>query len=187
MQSGRRTGNQPADQHHPSRYGEPIDGSKGIRADGSLKKPDPAVGILLPRSIVPCPRSKDRSSPCERTRPRCENTLVVPERAPGAFCPLASGPSVTCTCGTTEIFADPMINKVFSNLFDNAVRHGETVTDIQVWCEKAADTLIITVEDNGEGIPLDEKQKIFEKGFGRNTGIGLFLVREILAITGVYP
>lgn len=78
-----------------------------------------------------------------------------------------------------------MINKVFSNLFDNAVRHGETVTDIQVSCEKAADTLIITVEDNGEGIPLDEKQKIFEKGFGRNTGFGLFLVREILAITGI--
>ena len=35
------------------------------------------------------------------------------------------------------------------------------------------------------GIPLDQKQKIFEKGYGRHTGFGLFLAREILAITGI--
>jgi len=45
--------------------------------------------------------------------------------------------------------------------------------------------MMITVEDNGIGIPLDEKQKIFLKGFGKHTGFGLFLVREILAITGI--
>jgi sensor histidine kinase regulating citrate/malate metabolism len=38
---------------------------------------------------------------------------------------------------------------------------------------------------NGVGIQLDEKQKIFEKGYGQNTGFGLFLAREILAITGI--
>jgi sensor histidine kinase regulating citrate/malate metabolism len=47
------------------------------------------------------------------------------------------------------------------------------------------DELLILVEDNGIGIPLDEKQKIFLKGYGKNTGFGLFLVREILAITGI--
>ena len=44
------------------------------------------------------------------------------------------GLTITCTCDEWEIFADPMIGMVFSNLFDNAVRHGETVTDITISC-----------------------------------------------------
>jgi PAS domain S-box-containing protein len=96
-----------------------------------------------------------------------------------------AGLSVTSTCGTTEIFADPMIGRVFFNLFDNAVRHGKTVTKIAVSCEKSDGTLVITVEDNGTGVLPGEKEKIFEKGIGKNTGFGLFLVREILAITGI--
>ena len=31
----------------------------------------------------------------------------------------------------------------------------------------------------------DEKEKIFERGFGKHTGMGLFLSQEILAITGL--
>jgi signal transduction histidine kinase len=41
------------------------------------------------------------------------------------------------------------------------------------------------VEDNGIGIPPGEKEKIFEKGIGKNTGLGLFLAKEILSITGI--
>ena len=159
---------------------------RGYAQMASLKKPDPACrGFYCQDRSCRVRDPRTGRVHADVPGPRCENTLVVPDSSAWCILPAASGPSVTCTCGTTEIFADPMINKVFSNLFDNAVRHGETVTDIQVSCEKAADTLIITVEDNGEGIPLDEKQKIFEKGFGRNTGFGLFLVREILAITGI--
>ncbi|NMB80170.1 MAG: PAS domain-containing sensor histidine kinase [Methanomicrobiales archaeon] len=96
-------------------------------------------------------------------------------------------PGVTFTvasCGY-EIYADPMLEKVFFNLFDNAIRHGGHVTSILVRCEMNGDELKIIVEDDGVGIPLDEKQKIFTKGFGKNTGYGLFLVREILAITNM--
>jgi signal transduction histidine kinase len=35
------------------------------------------------------------------------------------------------------------------------------------------------------GISAEDKQKLFRKGFGRHTGLGLFLTREILAITGI--
>jgi PAS domain S-box-containing protein len=94
--------------------------------------------------------------------------------------------TVTCSCGSLEIFADPMLEKVFFNLFDNAVRHGERVTAITVSCEIAGEEMVITVQDNGIGIPLDVKPKIFEKGYGKNTGFGLFLAREILAITGIF-
>jgi signal transduction histidine kinase len=40
-------------------------------------------------------------------------------------------------------------------------------------------------EDNGKGIPAEEKERIFERGYGKNTGLGLFLVREILGITDI--
>jgi PAS domain S-box-containing protein len=92
---------------------------------------------------------------------------------------------LVCTCEPSEIFADPMISKVFFNLFDNAVKYGERVTTVTVGCEQAGDELVITFTGNGIGIPLNEKQKIFGKGYGRNTGFGLFLAREILAITGI--
>jgi signal transduction histidine kinase len=78
-----------------------------------------------------------------------------------------------------------MIDRVFFNLFDNAVKHGVRVTTVTVGCEERGDGLVITFADNGSGIPDKEKQKIFEKGYGKNTGLGLFLAREILAITGI--
>jgi signal transduction histidine kinase len=45
--------------------------------------------------------------------------------------------------------------------------------------------LVISVADNGVGVPLEDKPHVFERGFGKNTGLGLFLSREILSITGI--
>ncbi len=89
------------------------------------------------------------------------------------------------TCKDIEIFSDPMLEKVFFNLFENAIKHGERVTEIAIRCERDPEGIIIIVEDNGIGIPQGEKEKIFEKGFGKNTGLGLFLAKEILSITGI--
>jgi sensor histidine kinase regulating citrate/malate metabolism len=33
--------------------------------------------------------------------------------------------------------------------------------------------------------PPEEKNKIFAKGFGKHTGFGMFLIQEILSITGI--
>jgi len=84
-----------------------------------------------------------------------------------------------------EIFADPLIIKVFYNLIDNAVRYGGKITTIRFSTKVSGDDHLIICEDDGAGIPADEKEKIFERGFGKNTGLGLFLSREILAITGI--
>ncbi|MEA2035157.1 MAG: PAS domain S-box protein [Euryarchaeota archaeon] len=85
----------------------------------------------------------------------------------------------------TEVFACPMLEKVFCNLIDNAIRHGGKVTTVRFSSEDRAGDLIILCEDDGVGIPLAEKEKIFERGVGKNTGLGLFLTREILSITGI--
>ena len=85
----------------------------------------------------------------------------------------------------TMVFADQLIVKVFFNLMDNAVRYGGKITTIRFSALGSGDEHIILCEDDGEGITLEEKGKIFERGFGKNTGLGLFLSREILAITGI--
>jgi PAS domain S-box-containing protein len=95
------------------------------------------------------------------------------------------GIRLVCTCKSYEIYADPMIGKVFFNLFDNAARYGERVTTVRVGCAKKGKKLVIRFADNGVGIPSIEKKKIFLKGYGKHTGFGLFLAREILAITGI--
>lgn len=83
------------------------------------------------------------------------------------------------------VFAAPMLEKVFFNLLDNSIRHGHHVTEIRVSSGYSGESLKIVWEDNGAGIPAYEKEKIFERGFGKNTGLGLFLVREILLLTEI--
>jgi len=84
-----------------------------------------------------------------------------------------------------SIYADPMLEKVFFNLLDNSIRHGERVSEIRVSAQKEGEDLVLIWEDNGTGIPDDEKEKIFERGYGKNTGLGMFLVREILSLTDI--
>ncbi len=84
-----------------------------------------------------------------------------------------------------ELFADPLIVKVCYNLMDNAVRHGGKITIIRFSSEVRSGDQIIVCEDDGDGIPVDEKEKIFERGYGKNTGLGLTISREILDITGI--
>ena len=85
----------------------------------------------------------------------------------------------------TEVFADPLIVKVCYNLMDNAVRYGEKITTIRFSFEVHNDYHVMVCEDDGVGIPVNEKDKIFERGFGKNYGVGLPLSREILSITGI--
>jgi signal transduction histidine kinase len=84
-----------------------------------------------------------------------------------------------------EIHADQLLERVFYNLVDNSIRHGEHVTTIGILCEKVPDGLAITYYDDGIGVPDGSKERIFERGVGKHTGLGLFLAREILEITGL--
>ena len=85
-----------------------------------------------------------------------------------------------------EVFADRLLEKVFYNLIDNSLRHGgERMTSIRVTTVKDKRRLVISVEDDGVGISAQDKKHLFTKGFGTHTGLGLYLSREILSITGM--
>ncbi|MFH0966860.1 MAG: HAMP domain-containing sensor histidine kinase [Methanobacteriota archaeon] len=87
------------------------------------------------------------------------------------------------TLTNIEIYADPLFPLICQNLVDNSTRHGERVSNIRFSTEQDNTDLICVYEDDGIGVPDNEKIKIFERGFGKHTGMGLFLVQEILAIT----
>jgi len=84
-----------------------------------------------------------------------------------------------------EIFADPLLERVFYNIMENAVEHGDRVSVVRLSSMESPDGLVIRIEDDGIGIPVHDKELIFERGFGKNTGLGLFLSREILSITNI--
>jgi len=86
---------------------------------------------------------------------------------------------------TASVLADPLLDRVFHHLFENALRHGERVTEIRISLQKKGTSALLLVENNGVSIPAREKDKIFERGYGKGTGWGLFLAREILAATGM--
>jgi len=85
----------------------------------------------------------------------------------------------------TEIYADPLIQNVFFNLIDNAVRYGGKLTHIRFYSIKGEGNHFIVCEDDGVGISNDMKGRLFEQGCGKGHGLGLFLSREILSITGI--
>jgi len=105
-------------------------------------------------------------------------------RAASAALPL-SPVTVTVETGDLWIYADPMLEKVFYNLIENALRHGGKLTRITFRTEVAGDTARIICEDDGDGVPEQFKEAIFVRKHFRNTGFGLFLSREILGITGL--
>jgi len=102
---------------------------------------------------------------------------------PQSFVP----PFVTFTMDLCNafIYADSLLEKVFFNLFDNSIRHGQHVTAIKVFSRESERGLFIVWEDNGVGIPEGVKEQIFERSYGKNTGLGMFLVREILSLTDI--
>jgi signal transduction histidine kinase len=77
------------------------------------------------------------------------------------------------------------MERMFYNLAENSIRHGKRVSNIRLSCKADGVERLIVLEDDGVGIPIEDKERIFEKGFGSNTGMGLYLAREIAENTGI--
>ncbi|HOL42358.1 MAG TPA: sensor histidine kinase, partial [Methanospirillum sp.] len=84
-----------------------------------------------------------------------------------------------------EIFADPLLENVFFTFAENVILHSKGATQISLTFSEIPDGVVLVFEDNGVGIPYEMKEKIFERQYEKKRGIGLFLTREILSITGI--
>jgi len=85
-----------------------------------------------------------------------------------------------------EIMTDPyQLRQVLINLLTNAIHAEHESGVIHVWLARKKQEIVITVQDNGIGIPKENKDKIFDPFFttknqGEGTGLGLFVTRKIV-------
>jgi signal transduction histidine kinase len=93
--------------------------------------------------------------------------------------------SVTTKLDGLYVYSDPLLEKALMNLLENSIRHGEHVKTITFTYTLTSDGVTLIYEDDGVGIANDEKEQIFKRGYGRNLGLGLYLVRVILSISGM--
>lgn len=84
-----------------------------------------------------------------------------------------------------EIYADPLFKDVLSHIVGNAISHGIKIKNLIVTYHETREGLDLMLEDDGIGIPAGKKQHIFEYDAGGHAGIGLFICREILGVTGM--
>lgn len=116
--------------------------------------------------------------------PRWQDLRETIQRSADQFLPPA--PPIIVDIPGIEVYADLLLEKVFYNLIENAIRHGgPTLKQIRFSSIPTDDGLTLFCEDDGEGIRDAEKELIFTRDYGKNTGLGLFLCREILSITGI--
>jgi signal transduction histidine kinase len=95
------------------------------------------------------------------------------------------GVKVLNECHGLTVLSDSLIQQLFYNLIDNSLKYGEKVTQIRMFCEETSEQAMkLVYEDDGIGISKGEKERIFQKGYGKGTGYGLWLVREICKVYG---
>ncbi len=87
-------------------------------------------------------------------------------------------------CQGLVVMADSLLRQLFYNLIDDTVKHGEKVSQIRVYYEEGDDQLKLVYEDDGVGIPENEKELIFKEGYGKGTGYGLYLIKKICEAYG---
>ena len=88
---------------------------------------------------------------------------------------------------------DPaQVERIVENLFTNAVRHTPHGCEVSAGVERTSEGVLITVEDNGPGVPKEVREDIFKPfvqsdhtvQYGRGTGIGLSVVAKFAEIHG---
>ena len=115
--------------------------------------------------------------------PRWQNIRNLTSRVSEDFD--LKGVRIIADTGAVSVLADPLFDRVFHHLFDNALRHGQMATLITLSLRETGSSGLLLVENNGVSIPATDKVKIFERGYGKGTGWGLFIAQEILAATGM--
>ena len=95
----------------------------------------------------------------------------------------------TCTMLATR----DEIHQIIYNLTDNAVKYTPPGSTVQVSLSREGDQVVLTVEDNGAGIPEEDLPRIFERFYrvdkarsraAGGTGLGLAIVRDTVEKRG---
>ena len=95
------------------------------------------------------------------------------------------GVKVENRCVGFEVIADSLLTQVFYNLIDNSLKYGEKISTIRIYAQKLNEkSFKLFFKDDGVGIDENSKQHLFERGFGKGTGFGLYLINKICEVYG---
>lgn len=96
--------------------------------------------------------------------------------------------------GLPEVASDPLrTGQIFANLMDNALRFAPPGSRVEIGARRKGGMAEFFVADEGEGIPADKLERIFERFFradeGRTrdrggTGLGLSIVKHLVQLHG---
>ena len=96
----------------------------------------------------------------------------------------------TKTQQSTILGDDLMLREMLANLIDNAINYtpekGLITVSVEKITEKNGDKILLSVTDNGIGIPPEERTQVFERfhrladNEGKGCGLGLAIVKEIV-------
>jgi len=110
------------------------------------------------------------------------------------FAERASSRAVQLETDSGSVNSDPeALRQIFTNLFDNALRHTPTGGRIRVDAQRAGHDTVVRVSDTGSGIGADHLPRIFERFYrvdpGRSrqeggTGLGLAIVKHLVEAHG---
>jgi len=87
-------------------------------------------------------------------------------------------------CQKLHVYADSLLKELFYNLIDNTLKYGKKTKQITLTYTTQPDKLTLIYQDDGEGIAPEIKQKLFKKGAGYGTGLGLYLTKKTLDAYG---
>jgi PAS domain S-box-containing protein len=87
-------------------------------------------------------------------------------------------------CGGLQVLADNLLGELLYNLVDNTLKYGKTINVIKLSYQLGGENLKLIYEDDGVGISDEAKPKLFTKGFGQGTGLGLYLAKKIVEVYG---
>lgn len=80
------------------------------------------------------------------------------------------------------------IEFILNQILSNAIKYSKSKDGkVDIYCERHENNIILCIEDNGIGIPTEDVEKIFEKGFtgtngrkyGKSTGMGLYICKKL--------
>jgi PAS domain S-box-containing protein len=94
------------------------------------------------------------------------------------------GATLTNECHGLTVLADFLLRQLFYNLIDNTLKYGKKASVIRVHYEDEGKQVKLVYEDDGVGIPNDEKKNLFQEGCGKGTGYGLYLIKRICEAYG---
>jgi two-component system, OmpR family, phosphate regulon sensor histidine kinase PhoR len=131
-----------------------------------------------------------------RPEPRMLGVDAAAREAWRPFAERASGRTIELETATDSatVNSDPeALRQIFTNLFDNALRHTPEGGRIRVTAEREGDETVVRVSDTGSGIPSDHLPRIFERFYRVDpsrsrqeggTGLGLAIVKHLVEAHG---